>query len=255
MSSNESRRVAVLGAAGNVGKGACAGLVAAGHYVRGIDINNEPPPGLSDFRCVDITDREALEEALQEINTVVHLAGYLTEGAPRNILLGPSFLGTWNVFEAAVACGVERLILPSTNQVVDNPEEQDRLVTADDPFHPTSIYGISKITMEMMGRLWASEHPLTVLIVRIGWMPFDRAEMEAVNTSLRRLNIYFSFDDAGCFFARAVEADLPHPGVEVVYAMSKGVKPEGGLDREPARRLLGYEAQDTWPEGYAQFTD
>jgi len=245
------RRVAVLGAAGNIGRAACAGLLARGHAVRGIDVAPEPPPGVTDFRIVDITDGPALRAALEGMEAVIHLAGNLVEGEPRQILLGPSFLGVWNIYEAAAACRIERVIVASTNQVVENPEAQDRLVGPDAPCVAHSIYGVSKVFLETLGRLYASTHRMSVLIVRVGWMPPTREDMELIGQTLRRRNIYLSFNDAGRFFCCAVETDrLPLPGVEVVYAVSRGEKPDGGLDREPARRLLGYEGRDVWPDGY-----
>ena len=217
---------------------------------------DRPPHDVADFRCVDITDGPALKQALQDTDVVIHLAGNLVEGEPRDILLGPSFLGVWNLHEAAATCGVERLIVASTNQVVDNPPGQDRLVGPDVAFLPGSIYAVSKINMEMLGRLYAKQHRLSVLIVRIGWMPGSRDDMQIIGKTLRCRNMYLSFDDAARFFACAVESDgLPRPGVEVVYAVSRGEKHDGGLDREPARRLLGYEGQDVWPDGYPQLTE
>ena len=79
----------------------------------------------------------------------------------------------------------------------------------------------------------------------------SREDMASIGQTLRRRNMYLSANDAGRFFCCAVETDrLPKPGVEVVYAQSRGEKPDGGLDREPARRLLGYEGKDVWPHGY-----
>ena len=51
--------------------------------------------------------------------------------------------------------------------------------------------------------------------------------------------------DGGRALAAAVEAE----GInfEIVYAASRGG--ERVFDMEPARRLLGYEAQQRWPEG------
>lgn len=99
------RRVAVLGAAGNVGKAACAGLIARRHTVRGIDVIDQPPPDVTDFHLIDITNGPALKHALRDMDTVIHLAGNLVQGVPRDILLGPNFLGVWNIFDAAAASG------------------------------------------------------------------------------------------------------------------------------------------------------
>jgi len=245
------RKVAVLGAAGNIGRAACAGLVAHGHMVRGIDVVNTPPKGVTDYRIVDVTDGSALREALEGMEVAIHLAGVLVEGSPRRILLGPSFLGVWNIYEAAAAGGIERLIVTSTNQVVENPEAQDCIVTVDASYTPDHVYAVSKIFLEVLAHMYAKKHRMSILIVRPGWMPRSREEMALIGETLRRRNMYLSFNDAARFFCCAVETDrLPTVGVEVVYAQSKGEKLDGGLDREPARRLLRYEGIDVWPNGY-----
>jgi len=245
------RRVAVLGAAGNIGKAACAGCLGRGHSVRGIDIVDRPPPGVEDFVVADICDREALRNALQDIEVVIQLTLGGLGGGPRDILDGHGFLGVWNVCEVAADCGTDRLILTSTNQVVENPEAQDRLVRTDVAYTPGSVYGLSKVFLECLGRLYARTHGMSVLILRPGWMPGSLEDMKTIGATLRCRNMYLSFNDAARFFACAVETDkLPAPGVEVVYVQSRGEKLDGGLDREPALHLLGYEGLDVWPDGY-----
>lgn len=248
--SNYPRRVAVLGAGGHIGRAACAGLVARGHWVRGVDVVQRQIEGVDDFRIVDICDAQALRATLEGMEMVIHLAGVKTEGDPRDVLLGPSYLGVWRIYEAAKDTGTERLVVTSTNQVILNLEEQDRIVGADSPYNPGSFYAVSKIFLEILGRYYASTRQMSILIVRPGWLPHNRQDMATIGTSLRRRNMYLSFNDAARFFACCVETDkLPKPGVEVVYAQSLGEKTDGGLDREPARHLLGYEGQDVWPNG------
>jgi hypothetical protein len=58
-------------------------------------------------------------------------------------------------------------------------------------------------------------------------------------------DMYLSRGDVGRFFADAVEAGPVD--FAVVYAVGSGG--ERWLDMEPARRLLGFEARDRWPEG------
>ena len=62
---------------------------------------------------------------------------------------------------------------------------------------------------------------------------------------LKLFDCYVSRTDGARALAAAVEVD----GVtfEIVYAASRGG--ERVFDMEPARRLLGFEAQQRWPEG------
>jgi hypothetical protein len=59
--------------------------------------------------------------------------------------------------------------------------------------------------------------------------------------------VYFSPPDAGRFFVRAVEANLPTRYV-VLFASSRPKHLER-FDLAPARTILGFVPEQTWPEG------
>jgi hypothetical protein len=83
-----------------------------------------------------------------------------------------------------------------------------------------------------------------VLAVRIAFMvrnPTEAARLEQQKV----YDMYLSRGDVGRFFAHAVEA--PAIDFAVVYAVGRGG--ERRFDMEPARRLLGFEARDRWPDG------
>ena len=59
---------------------------------------------------------------------------------------------------------------------------------------------------------------------------------------------WLSHGDAGRFFLACVETELDAGQFEILFACSKPVGFER-IDIEPTRRILGYEPEDTWPEG------
>ena len=65
---------------------------------------------------------------------------------------------------------------------------------------------------------------------------------------MRELGIFDCYVSRGDG-ARALAAGVEAEGItfEIVYAASRGG--ERVFDMEPARRLLGFEAQQRWPEG------
>jgi hypothetical protein len=62
-------------------------------------------------------------------------------------------------------------------------------------------------------------------------------------------DIYLSDRDAGQFFTRAVEADLSPGSFHLLYAVSRPPAAPR-VDASIARRAIGYEPQDVYPEGY-----
>ena len=64
----------------------------------------------------------------------------------------------------------------------------------------------------------------------------------------RDQDVYLSPGDAGRFFDSCVKADRPHGSFDVVYATSIP-KHMVRFDLEPAKRLVGFEPKETWPDG------
>ena len=93
----------------------------------------------------DVLDRPALEEAMDGIEVVIHLAAAQHEaGMPESYFHGINVEGTANVFDAAVAAGVRRVVHGSTIGVY----RPDRLVTPDTPLKPSNSYGRTKLAAE-----------------------------------------------------------------------------------------------------------
>jgi hypothetical protein len=65
----------------------------------------------------------------------------------------------------------------------------------------------------------------------------------------RQFDLYLSRADVARFCALAVEVPViaGHGGFAVAYVVGKGG--ERLFDVDSARRLLGFEARDRWPEG------
>ena len=265
---NNSPLVLVTGSAGRIGQAVVNELKKRGRPVRGFD--RVPTPGLNDFIVGDLTDLEAAARACEGAGTLIHLAAtpddadFLRELVPNNLI------GVHNVLEAARAAGVRRLILASSGQVV----WWQRLrgpwpIPADAPATPRSWYACCKMFLEGAGRALAEGHQLSVIVARLGWCPRNREHIEELQRTEWGPDVYLSPGDAGRFFACAVEAPAPltlpsPPGAggrgkgeggptppvdfAVVYASSKPVR-RAYFDLDTARRVVGFEPQDRWPEG------
>ena len=61
--------------------------------------------------------------------------------------------------------------------------------------------------LEALGQVYAKEHGIEVLAVRLGWCPRDAGQVAEIRASELVQDVYLSPGDAGRFFAAAVEAE------------------------------------------------
>jgi nucleoside-diphosphate-sugar epimerase len=242
--------VLVTGSAGRLGRAACAELQARGHTVRGLDL--VPTPGLKDFVEGSLLNPDAVERAMSGVTTLIHLAATPDDADFEHELVPNNIIGIQRVLEAARAAGVRRLILASSGQVNDGQQWQGPWpARAADPVTPRYWYAATKLFLEGIGHSFHTRHGMSVIVARLGWCPRTEAQVREIEAEERFQDVYLSPGDAGRFFACAVEAP-ESLGFVIVYPTSRPLTRER-LDLEPARRLLGYEPRESWPDG-VEFT-
>jgi putative NADH-flavin reductase len=243
----EPRRVLVTGSTGAIGQPLCRYLVARGHTVRGFA--RRPTPGLTDYVTGDLNDGDAVRRAVEGMDTVVHLGAYPNPADFIDVLLQPNVAGLYHVCEAAAGAGVRRLVLASSVQVISGHRFDDRPVTAADGPAPTNHYALTKAWAELAGDMYARVHRLSVISVRIGWLPRNPEEGRRLAASPRGPDFFLSHDDSDRFHALCVESPNPPPGTAVILHAASRPVGIGRMDLEPARQVIGYVPRDTWPEG------
>ena len=191
----------------------------------------------------DVADAAAVGAAMSGVDALVHLAAQ-PHDRPFPELLGPNVVGLYNVMDAARANGVKRVVLASSMMVVSGWMEDPQRVATVGERRPHNHYALTKVWAEQMGELYARRGGMSVIAVRLGWMVRNPDEARHMLRS-KIFDCYVSRADGARALAAAVEArDITF---EVVYAASRGG--ERVFDMEPARRLLGFEAEQRWPEG------
>ena len=240
-------RVLVTGSTGAIGAPLALYLAERGHTVRGFA--RRPSPGISDFVEGDLSDRDAVRRAVEGMEVVVHLGAYPNPADFVEVLLGPNVLGLYHVCEAAVEFGVKRLVLASTVQTVTGHRFRDRPVRIEDGPAPVNHYALTKVWAEAAGDMYARVHNLSVISVRIGWLPRNTGEAKRLAASEHGRAMFFSHEDSKRFFTLCVESPEPPPGTAVILNAQSRAEGVERLDLEPARRVIGYEPQDVWPEG------
>ncbi|WCN78658.1 NAD-dependent epimerase/dehydratase family protein [Micromonospora sp. LH3U1] len=179
---------------------------------------------------LDLTDLDAVVAAFDGADVVVHLAGVPDE-APLAELLDANVLGTFHVLEAARRQQVDRVVLASSNRVTGF-HPVGRIVHPDDPVRPDGLYGVSKVAIEALARLYADKFALSVVCLRIG--SFEDRPHEA-----RYLATWLSPRDCVGFIRAAITA--PSVSFVTAYAVSANTRRFWDLD---AAIQLGYTPVD-----------
>ena len=167
MSIEPASRVLITGAAGEIGRVLRAGLFDGQRALRLLDV--KPQAAARDGEeCVsaDLADVAALQNAMRNVQCVVHLAGVPREG-PWETILPNNVIGTYNLFEAARIGGVKRVIFASSNHVIGY-YRATQAVGTDVPPRPDSRYGVSKAYGEALARMYADKYGIEVACLRIG---------------------------------------------------------------------------------------
>ena len=179
----------------------------------------------------------------------MHLGAYPNPADFIDVLLQPNVVGLYHICEAAAEFGVRRLVLASSVQVISGHRFRDRPVRVEDGPAPTNHYALTKAWAELAGEMYARVHRLSVISVRIGWLPRNTEEARRLAASERGPDVFFSHDDSNRFHTLCVESPDPQPGVAVTLHASSRPLNAPRMDLEPARRVIGYVPQDTWPQG------
>lgn len=152
----KNEQVVVTGGSGKAGRAVVRDLVEHGYRVLNIDLAPSKDP-LAPFLKGDLTDLGQTYEALHGADAVVHLAaipapGLLTDERTFHI----NVTSTYNVFTAAVALGLKRVVWASSETILGLPFDRELppYVPIDEaqPRLPQSSYALSKLVSEEMAQ-------------------------------------------------------------------------------------------------------
>lgn len=154
-------------------------LCAEGYQVRMISRHPEQHAWLKDYPIdliqADVTDRQAMFDALQGCRYVIHAAGRFRFWGNREQFVETNVIGSQNVMDAALAAGVEKFIHISTVVVIGHPISTDE-IDETHPAHPADAYQESKLAGENLALSYYQDKGLPVVILRPGafYGPYGR---------------------------------------------------------------------------------
>ena len=209
--------------------------------------------GPSEFESteVDLSNAAAVEGIFVGLDAVIHLAADPSPSAPWESVRENNIEATFQVFEECRRSGVRRLIFATTNHtqhgntILTTPETLDPnkniRMKLEDPPNPDSLYAVSKLFGEHMGKLYSERYNLEFVGLRIGWITKEN------NPALKRGTpsenymraMFLSHRDGIQAFRRALEVNTRFM---LAYAVSNNDRRV--FDLEQTREQLGFEPQD-----------
>lgn len=240
--SDNDKTVLVTGAAGNIGSHFARWARERGKYMlRLTDVNDEglaTVAELGETRAADLSDLDAVKELCKGVHTVVHMGGNPDPSATWQSLLDANVLAVYNVFTAAKATGVQRVVFASSIHAVSG-YPPDTQVKTWEPVNPGDLYGVTKCFGEALGRYMAEQEGVSVLALRIG--AFQPPETAASEGGPDLFDYFVSHDDLCRLIECCVDAD---PGLRwaILHGLSENRFKR--LDLSDTRDKVGYRPQD-----------
>ena len=216
-------KLAITGATGFVGSHLVDVALATGHEVKALTRRNQPPRDNLDWIAGDLSSRDALEQLVDDVDAVIHVAGTISAPTAAGFEKG-NVRGTLAMLAAATAGGVQRFVHVSS-------------LAAREP--KLSLYGASKAKAEALvhgsGLDWAIVRPPAV------YGPGDKETLELFRMAKLGLMLMppkghvsvIHADD----LARLLLALAPYPAPSNILIEPDDGKPGGWSHREFARSL------------------
>ncbi|MGA9410699.1 MAG: NAD(P)-dependent oxidoreductase [Roseobacter sp.] len=225
------KKLVLTGAAGRLGSYLREPLAALCDTLVSTDIVDDIGtlyPG-EEYVKADLAQMDQIAPVLEGADMVVHF-GAIVDEKPFEDLLGPNFVGSYNIWEAGYKAGVRRIVYASSIHAVGMHLKSDFIGT-DAEHRPDTFYGLAKCFTEDLGRMYWDKRGMESVHLRI-------LSCAQVNNT-RALGSWLSYADLIQLVTRAI--DTPSVGFSIIYGVSNN-------DRAPVDNakasFLGYRPVD-----------
>lgn len=248
-------KVMVTGAAGYIGSIVARDLQAAGHDVRGVDFR--PMPDLADSRVIDLNDPDAIDDAVQGVDGVCHLAwpmGKWKDADLRdNTDLGAGVRVLYHLLSSCLRHQVRRFVFQSTINITYPSWDSWRITEDETPRPGTQGYTLGKTLAEDLCRSFARCHDITIAAIRVGGVFTFEAEGHGGGPDVHYLpSSCVERRDIAQAHGLCLAKDLPSR-FEIFHIFHE--RPGSRFPIDKAKDVLGYRPQYNWPELWQQSAD
>lgn len=220
--------IVVTGGSGLAGASVVQELLRHGHQVTVID--RVPPPDQRwPYRLVDLQDLGQVYGALRGAEAVAHLGAIPRPSFhTHDVVFQTNVMATYNVFEAAAALGVGRVVYASSMSVLGYPfyhqHFQPKYAPIDEahPPLPQDSYALSKYLGEEIAQAFVRRGGLAAISLRLTWVHTPESFRELIPplwddpdlaAAAPNLWVYIDTRDVAQAFRLALESELAghHP--------------------------------------------
>jgi len=204
------RRILLTGAAGRLGSELRKTLPAIAEIVRISDrVEMKEVAAHEEAVVCELGDYDAIMALTRDVDAIVHLGGIALEDKFEPIL-DANIRGGYHIYEGARKNGVKRIVFASSVHAIGYHALETH-IDADSPTRPDSLYGVSKVYMEGLSRLYWDKFGIESVCLRI-FSSFPEP------TDRRQLWSWLSFADMCHHVERSLTA--PRVGHTIAFAMS-----------------------------------
>ncbi len=237
-------RVAITGAAGFLGKAIVTNL--SSHYpVRLMDV--VPMEGYEDTLVGSVADLAVAAKLCEGCSDLIiaHMAPnrpevYATPDLPFDV----NVKGTANLFHAAVACGIRRVVLISSGGAVQAAHRNGTFLTDKLPHSPEAYYTLTKALQEDIAEYFHRTKGIPVSILRPAYITDEDSLKDKYGRHKPTVNWQF-IDPRDIAEAARLSLLVPDLGFEIFYTLGHP-DADAHADVQRTRDRLGWQPKHTF---------
>jgi nucleoside-diphosphate-sugar epimerase len=208
-----------------------------------------------DFESVqmDLSNNNEIKGKFEGLDALIHLAADPRPEASWESVKKNNLEATYNVYNEVKNAGVKKIIFASTNHtqhgdtLLSTPETLDlkknKILSLENNTNPDSLYAVSKLFGEDLGKYFSEQHKIKFIGLRIGWIVKgdDPTIMCGTPSEDYLRSMYLSHRDCIQAFERALESSRDFL---IAYAISNNSTKVFDL-KETSRTLNFYPEDDS----------